>query len=229
MSQDSATNPQLLDCPRCGASVSDPEAGHCSCCGASIGLGGRDASGARAPLRMTAGPGQALGRQPARVAPAIAKDVFAAVRAHGQYELWMQEQPAGLSFVLGIAVTIAIGLVFAIAALSGSLHSRHGSQDGLLVPLFACVGAGIVAWGVWRLVRFYQAPLLQRVARVAAEREHTYRTRHGWRTRHYATFEFEDSTRSEFCVSTALAEQLTQGDGGVAITRDSVLLAFHRA
>jgi hypothetical protein len=209
MSWNSAGKLQIADCPRCGAYVGEPESGRCGCCGSAL-----------AP-RLSRPPALAAVQAPAR-------DGFAAVRAHGQYQLWMQDAPAGLSFVLGVALTIGVGLVFAIAALSGSLHSRHG-QDHLLVPLFVCVGAGIDAWGVWRLVRFYQAPLLHRVARVAAERERTYRTRNGWRTRHYATFEFEDSTRTEFPVSSALAEQVARDDAGVLITRDSVLLAFHRA
>ena len=230
-----AVDQDILRCPRCGASVSDHGAGHCECCGSSLGLGGRTADGARAPLRMSPGLGQDPGHTNQRVSsPAqgafhmsATGQGFAAVRQHHEYGRWMQDAPSGLRHVLSIAFVMALGLAFAVMALAGAIQPTNGHKD-LIIVLSVCVGLGLDAWGTWRLVRFFNAPRLNRVACVADERTHTYRTKHGMRTRHYATFEFEHGERLEFQVSSGLAEQVVRGDCGVAITRDTFLLAFHR-
>ncbi len=235
MNPRTSSDPDLLRCPRCGADVADPEAGHCSCCGNSLYLGGRTADGTRAPLRMSLGLGQERAR-PSQRANTPAEGAlrasatgqgFAAVRQHHEYARWMSDAPAGFAHVLGMALTALLGVAFAIMALAGALHVPS-SDRGLVIAFCVCGGAGLALWGTWRLVRFFQAPLLNRVARVADEREHTYRTKHGIRTRHYATFEFENGLRLEFQVSSAMAAEVVRGDCGVAITRDVFLLAFHR-
>jgi hypothetical protein len=211
-------DPLSTRCPRCGADVRDPEATSCACCGSWL-------ANARAPLRMS----PELGLPPAR--PMAARAVpagqgFALVREHAQYELWMQDAPTGLVHALGLGALAAGGLAFALLALLGTFHSRSGSGGP---GLFVGVGLALAAFGGWRLARFLQAPRRNRVARVAEERERLVRTRHGWRTKHYATFEFEDGSREEFPVSTGVASELARGDCGVLITRDVFLLAFHRA
>jgi len=235
MNGSTAFDQDVLRCPRCGASVSDPGAGHCECCGSSLGLGGRAADGARAPLRMSSGLGQEAGLRTQR-ASTPARDAFqrsttgkgfAAVRQHHEYGLWMQDAPSGLSHVLGIACTIALGLVFAVMALTGTIQPTK-SHSELFSALFVCVGLVLAGWGTWRLGRFLNAPRLNRIACVADERTHMVRTKHGMRTRNYATFEFESGERLEFQVSSGLAERIVRGDCGVAITRDEFLLAFHR-
>jgi hypothetical protein len=237
MNESTIRDQDVLRCPRCGASVSDPEAGHCVCCGGSLGMGGHTANGQRTPLRMSPGIGQEIGGPGLRAATP-AQGVFrasptgkgfAAVHRHHECARWMQDAPSGFAHVLGIAFVMALGLAFAVLALAGTLHVKRGGDTGLVVMLFVCVGAGLDAWGTWQLVRFFQAPRLNRVACVADERERTYRTRYGWRTRHYATFEFENGLRQEFSVSTQLVSQIVRGACGVAITRDTILLAFHRA
>ncbi len=231
----STADQDLLRCPRCGANVEDPDAGHCSCCGNSLLLGGRTANGTRVPLRMSAGIGQELARPSERaLSPAqgafrasATGQGFAAVRQHHEYERWMQDEPSGLVHVLGMALVVLLGLAFAVMALAGAFHVPH-SDRGLVTAVCVCGGAVLALWSTWRLVRFYRAPLLRRVARVVDEREHVYRTKYGLRTRHYATFEFENGLRTEFQVSSGMAEQVARGDCGVAITRDTFLLAFHR-
>ena len=126
-----------------------------------------------------------------------------------------------------MAAVVALGLAFAAMALGGALHVR-GTDRGMVNAICVCIGALLALWNGWRIVRFYQAPLLHRVARVLDERTRTTRTKHGWRTRHYATFEFEGGARQEFPVSAGMAAQVVRGDCGVAITRDTFLLAFHR-
>jgi len=225
----------VLRCPRCGADVSDPAAAYCECCGSSLGLGGRAADGTRVPLRVTNGLGQELGfpGQPVSTPTRAAFQMsatgrgFAAVRQHHEFERWMQDAPSGLVQILGMAFSIALGLAFAIMALVGAIQPARQGND-VLVALFVCVGLGISAWGGWRLVRFLNAPRLNRVACVADERTRTYRTKHGRRTRHYALFEFEGGERVEFQIPSSMAERISRGDCGVAITRDTFLLAFHR-
>jgi len=232
----SATREQdVLRCPRCGADVNDPGAAYCECCGSSLGLGGRAADGKRVPLRMTngLGPGPGLPDQPVASPTRVAFQLsatgkgFAAVRQHHEYERWMQDAPSGLVHILGIAFSIVLGIAFAIMALAGKIQPAKQSSD-FFVALFVCVGLGIAGWGCWRLVRFFNAPRLNRIAFVADERTHTVRTKHGRRTRHYAIFEFEGGEHMEFEVPSSMAERIARGDCGVAITRDTFLLAFHR-
>jgi hypothetical protein len=201
-------------------------------------MGGRTFGGERAPLRMSPGLGtQPMVASPRAPAPAAAAPArtgptapgLAVVRQHREFGRWMQDAPSGLGHVLGVAAMMAMGLAFVVLALTGALHARGGGQNGYVVALFVCVGAAIDAFGTWQLVRFYQAPLLRRVACVIEEHEQAYRTKNGVRVRHYATFEFEDGARAEFQVSRSLAAQIVRGDCGVAISRDTVLLAFHRA
>lgn len=235
MNPRASSDQDVLRCPRCGADVEDREAGHCSCCGNSLFLGGRSADGTRVALRMSAGIGQELAR-PTQRADSPAEGAFrasstgrgfAAVRQHHEFGRWMEDQPSGIVHVLGMALVVLLGLALAVMALAGALHVPS-SDRGLVTAFCVCAGAGLAAWGTWRLVRFYQAPLLHRVARISDERTHTYRTKSGMRTRHYATFEFENGLRLEFQVASGVAEQVVRGDCGVAITRDTFLLAFHR-
>jgi hypothetical protein len=142
-----------------------------------------------------------------------------AVRRQRDFERWMADAPLGIPHLLGLASVVAVGLAFFVLALNGTFHG----------VLFVCAGLGTAAFGVWRLVSFFRAPILNRVACVVDERERIQRTRHGWRTRCYATFEFEDGTREEFPVSSGLAAALVRGDCGVLVTRDIFLLAFHGA
>jgi len=219
-----------LRCPRCGANVVESDAGACSCCGSSL-------AAARAPMRMAPGLGQDALRAAQRSStPAQGAfrasptgQGFAAVHGHPEFGRWMQDEPSGLAYVLGLAGMIAMGLVFVALALGGALKVRHGGESGPVVAIFVLVGAGLAAYAAWMLVNFYKAPFVRRVACVIEEHERTYRTKSGWRTRHYATFEFEDSSRSEFPVSASLAALITRGDSGVLITRNTVLLEFHRA
>jgi len=205
MKNGTTSDPDLLRCPRCGSSARDPLAGHCSCCGSSLHSLSRLGMGER--------------REPARPA--------AVVHQHYEFSRWMQDRPSGIPQVLGMAAVVALGLSFALLALGGRLHVR-GTDQGTVTAISVCIGAALALWNGWRIVRFYQAPLLHRVARVVDERARTTRTKHGWRTRHFATFEFEGGTREEFPVSSGMAAQVVRGDRGVAITRDTFLLAFHR-
>jgi ribosomal protein L37E len=235
MNASTAVDQDLLRCPRCGASVSDAGAGYCACCGSSLGMGGRSANGTRAPLRMSPGLGQDP-VLPSQRAPSPAQGAFqlsatgkgfAGVRQHHEFGSWMQDAPYGFSHILGIACTIALGLAFAVMALSGAIQPSKIHSD-LFSALFVCVGLGLAGWGTRQLVRFLNAPRLNRIACVADERTHAYRTKYGMRTRHYATFEFEGGERLEFQVPSSVAERIVRGDCGVAITRDVFLLAFHR-
>lgn len=182
-------------------------------------------------------PGLGLGpvlRRPATVAPpastpaASTDERLRCVARHPQYSSWCRERPSGLGHVLGLGFVALLGVGFALMPLLGLARSKP--HDGaLLMVLFVFVGLGMAALGVWQLTRFFNAPLLHRAALVLDERSHTRRTKSGWRTSHYATLEFEDGERREFPVSSARAAELTRGDAGLAITRDRVLLAFHRA
>lgn len=194
-----------MRCPRCGATARDPVAGHCACCGGSLHT--------QSNLGMRSRP------QPAPPP--------AAARGQSEFARGMADQPSGLPQILGMAALIALGLAFVALALGGALHVR-GIDRGVVTAVCVCIGALLALYNTWRLVRFYQAPLLHRVALVAHERTRTTRTKHGWRTRHYATFEFEGGGREEFPVSSSVAAQVARGDRGVAITRDTFLLAFHR-
>jgi hypothetical protein len=150
-----------------------------------------------------------------------------AVRQNYEFARWMQDQPSGLPQVLGMAAVVVLGLVFVALALGGALQVR-GIDRSALTAVCVGIGAVLALWNGWRLMRFYQAPLLHRVARVVDERTRTTHTQYGWRKRHYATFEFEDGLRLEFALSSGTAAQVVRGVCGVAITRDTFLLAFHR-
>jgi hypothetical protein len=150
-----------------------------------------------------------------------------AVRQHYEFARWMQDQPSGSAQILGMAAVVVLGLFFAALALGGALHVR-GLDRGIVTATCVCIGVLLALWHGWRLVRFFQAPLLHRVARVVDARTRTTRTKHGWSTRHYATFEFEGGLRLEFPLSSGMAARVARGDCGVAITRDTFLLAFHR-
>jgi hypothetical protein len=230
MSRPSVPQQSSLRCPRCGANAIESESGSCSCCGSSL-------ASARAPMRMAPGLGQEALRGAQRSATP-AQGVFhasptgqgfAAVRQQHEFGSWMQDEPSGLSHVLGLAGMMAVGLAFVVLALGGSLKLKHGGESGFVVALFVAAGLGLDAWAAWMLTSFYRAPFVRRIACVIEEHERTYRTKHGWRTRHYATFEFEDGSRSEHSVSASQAALITRGDCGVLITRHSVLLAFHRS
>jgi hypothetical protein len=195
----------LIRCSRCGSTARDPEAGHCSCCGNSMHRGSSLAMG--------------LPKESARPVDAV--------RQHYEYARWMQDQPSGIAQVLGMALVVVLGLALAMLALGGALHVRGTDRDSVTA---VCVGIGalLALWNGWRILCFYQAPLLHRVARVVDERTRSTHTQYGWRKRHYATFEFENGLRLEFPVSSGMAAQVVRGACGVAITRDTFLLAFHR-
>jgi len=206
MNSGTTSERDLLRCPRCGSSARDPEAKQCSCCGKSL----------HSYSRLAMDP---------RPEPAPPQ---AGVRAQREFARWMADQPTGITQVLGLAALVVLGLAFAVLALGGVLHVR-GTDRSAVTAICVCIGVVLALWNGWRIVRFYQAPLLHRVACVVDERTRTTRTKHGWRTRHYATFEFEDGSRLEFPVSSGMAAQVARGDCGVAITRDTFLLVFHRA
>jgi hypothetical protein len=226
---------QVLRCPRCGAEAS-ADAGHCSCCGSSLGLGGRTASGERVALRMAPGLGQAIGAPPERaLSPLQAAQRasptgqgFAAVRSHMEYARWMADEPTGAFFMLGYALQIAFGLFLAGLVIAGKVHARNGTSNDLMQAVVLVLGFGCSAFAGWQIACYLQAPLLRRVARVADTRSRTYHTKSGWRTRNYATFDFEDGSQHEFQLSSAQAENTARGDCGVLISRYTALLAFHR-
>ena len=235
MASPTRSETDVLKCPRCGADVEDPEAGHCACCGNSLMLGGRAADGSRVPLGMSRGMGQGqaapglAARSPTQGAlrASATGRGLSAVRQHHEFERWMSDEPTGLTTVLGMALVVVLGLAFATMALGGMLHVR-GTDRQTVTAVCVVIGAVLALWHGWRILHFYQAPLLHRVACVVDERRFTTRTRYGLRTRHYATFEFEGGLRQEFPVSSRMAAQVGRGACGVAITRDEFLLAFHR-
>lgn len=142
----------------------------------------------------------------------------------------MQAEPSGLGHVLQLSFGIGMGVLFAILPLATALGARgSGAAPAYLPALSVLIGAGVSAFATRSLVRFLRAPFVRRPARVLCERSRTQRTKRGARTRHYATFEFEDGEQREYAVSAGLAAELGSDDAGLAITRDTVLLAFHRA
>jgi Protein of unknown function (DUF2500) len=237
MARSTAEDRDALQCPRCGADAADRNAGYCTCCGSSLGLGGRAANGERIALRMGAGLGQEIDARPEHaLSPAQGAQRmsptgqgFAAVHAHAEYVRWMQEEPSCIVHMLGYAVLAALGLLFTLLALTGNVHGKPGYDSGPAVAVVALFGIGMSAFGGWQLNCFLRAPFLQRVARVVDTRSRTTHTKRGWSTRHYATFEFEDGSREEFQVSADETRRPSQGECGVAITRYTALLAFHRA
>ncbi|MBK7644496.1 MAG: hypothetical protein IPJ19_15870 [Planctomycetes bacterium] len=226
---------QKLRCPRCGAAVEDPLAGHCVCCGSTLGLGGRNAKGERVPLSMSMGMGQALAQSHERALSPVEGAARASrtgqglslVRSHRLYEQWMEDSPSGFLDMLGLAGIVALGVLFIVLALGDFFHASHRVHSTLPPPVFVVLGLCVSGFGVWKIVRFYQAPLLRRPACVVDERTRISRTKYGWSTHHYAVFEVEGGLREEFRVSSRLADSLARGDCGVLITRDTFLLAFH--
>jgi len=240
MGRNTAENREAVRCPRCGAEASDQNAGYCLCCGSSLGLGGRAANGERVALRMGAGLGQEIGSRPERSStPALtpaqgaqrmsaAGQGFAAVHSHMEYESWMRDEPSCFLHLFGWGALVALGLFMLILGLTGNTHTKAGYDSGMSIAFVAFCALGMITFGGWQLAHFLQAPLLRRVARVADMRSRIQHTKHGWSTKYYATFQFEDGSQEEFRISTGESERTSRGDCGVVITRYTAMLAFHR-
>lgn len=185
---------------------------------------------------MAPGLGQMFGAPPERALSPLqaaqraspAGQGLAAVRSHMEFAHWMEDSPTGASFMLGYVVQLVFGLLFAGLVLAGKVHARNGANSDLMNVVVLVLGIGWSAFAGWQIACFLQAPLLRRVARVTDTRSRTYHTRSGWRTRNYATFDFEDGSQSEFQLPGSLAGCTSPGDCGVLITRYTALLAFHR-
>ena len=149
------------------------------------------------------------------------------MRQQREFERWSEERPLGLAHVLGLGAMGLFGLFLGVMPLVGLVQTRQPRDTGLVMLLFALIGLGLATFAIVQLVLFYRAPILHRPGQVFDERTHVRRTKSGYRTSHYATFEFEDGEREEFRIGSSLAATIARGDVGLVLSRHRVLLAFH--